>query len=96
MSLIMFGCQCEPARIVPEVRYVTTKIPADHLYIPPQVDPIDTKIATQKTFADWLLRSEERTVILENNLKAIQKLQDELLDVPDAPTPEPLIVPAVL
>lgn len=77
MSLFLYGCACQPEKIVIETKYVVTEIPDDHLDIPSQVLPIDLKQVSQKGVSDWLLRNEERTVVLENNLKAIRQLQSD-------------------
>ena len=79
-AFTLAGCACQPQvveKVVVETKYVTTQIPEDHLDIPPQVPSIDITKMSQKDVAAWMIRNEERTIVLENNLKQIRKFQED-------------------
>lgn len=86
LLLSLSGCDFLNVRPTPcpppvvENHYVKQTIPSDHLAIPPQTAKIDLKTSTQKDVARWILDNEKRTTTLEDQIKAIKKLQDERVD----------------
>lgn len=82
MCLGLAGCATAPqAEVKPSVvvqyKYVAAPIPDDALVIPANVERINLETASQKEVADWLARSEGRSLDIENKLKSIKKEQDK-------------------
>ena len=83
LLLIMFslyGCAttCEPElKTVTQIERVVVKPPAELLVIPAQDMPINVDTATQRTVAEWILKSEKRMQQMEDSLKALRKWSDE-------------------
>lgn len=74
---------CAPFKTVPETiikyKYVVITAPEEHLKIPAQIAPLDTKTATDKDAGNWILDTERRSLELEAKLKRIKELQDRRL-----------------
>ncbi len=64
------ACASDP-KTVESVRYINRVPPTELLTMPPRVEPIDLKKATQADISEWLLRYHERTGKLEAQLQAI-------------------------
>jgi hypothetical protein len=81
LSLSLIGCSTAPLigstpSIIVQYKYVSAPIPEEFLVIPAPVQALDLTNATQKSVADWLVRSEYRTKDLEDKLKLLKKNQD--------------------
>ena len=76
---------CEEQPIVTKYKYIVTEIPDTMLVIPANVNPIDTKVATDKDAAKWMIESEKRTKVIEQQLKAIRQYQEDRLKLIDVP-----------
>lgn len=72
------GCgtvQCPQPKIIVQDHYVVSPIPAKDLVIPPQVQKINTKTASQKTVSNWLAAHIGRETEMEIKLKNISQIQ---------------------
>ena len=70
LCAVLSACASTP-KTIETVRYINRVPPAELLMLPPRVEPIDLKKATQADIAEWLLRYHERTGKLEAQLQAI-------------------------
>lgn len=81
LAILLVGCAVQAPDVKPSIiiqdRYVASPIPDALLVIPPQVSPLDLSTATQKSVADWLVRSEARTQDLEEKLIEIGKIEQD-------------------
>lgn len=64
------------ADIVVKTEYVVRKAPDTLFDIPPYAKKINSITATQKDVAEWIIESEGRTQILENNIRSLKAFQD--------------------
>lgn len=78
ICLLLTGCATTPVETVTKVERVVVKPPAELLTIPAPIIPIDIDLATQRTVANWIIKSEERTMRLEQQIKSIKKWSDEV------------------
>lgn len=87
LVLILTGCSTTSSKdiLVPgEVKTVTkverivVKPPSELLLMPAPIMPINVNKATQRDVAEWILKSEERTLRLEEQLNAIIKWSNEV------------------
>jgi|688.fasta_scaffold04879_15 hypothetical protein len=65
-------------KTVVKVERVVVKPPAELLLMPTPVMPLNVNRATQRDVAEWILKSEERTLRLEEQLNAIIKWSNEV------------------
>jgi len=85
--LLATGCASEVSKdvLVPgevktvvKVERVVVKPPSELLLMPAPIMPININRATQRDVAEWILKSEERTLRLEEQLNAIIKWSNEV------------------
>jgi hypothetical protein len=76
---------CEEQPVATKYKYIVTEIPETMLVVPANVNPIDTKTATDKDAAKWMIESEKRSKIIEQQLKAIKQYQEDRLKLIDVP-----------
>ena len=80
--LILHGCASSTGghvvETVTKVERVVLVPPDELLVIPPQVMSIDVEHATQRDVAEWLIKSEQRALQLEHQIKAIIKWSKEV------------------
>lgn len=88
ITFFLFGCSTmsgpmgsSKENVVIKTEYVSRKAPNDLFEIPLYPRRLNST-ATQKDVASWLVESEGRIEILENNIRALKKFQD----APLAPT----------
>lgn len=75
----------QPAVI--QYKYVVTKIPDELFKRPEGCADIDTKVATDKDAAKWMIECEKRNAEIERRLDRVKRYQDEKLkslSVPEA------------
>ena len=65
-------------KTVIKVERVVVKPPSEMLLMPAPIMPININRATQRDVAEWILKSEERTLRLEEQLNAIIKWSNEV------------------
>lgn len=80
LCIVLTGCAtCEPQlETITKLERIVVKPPVELLNIPVQDMPIDVDHATQRTIAEWILKSERRTQQMEDQLKALKKWSEEL------------------
>jgi len=85
--LLATGCASEVSKdvLVPgevktvvKVERVVVKPPSELLLMPAPIMSININRATQRDVAEWILKSEERTLRLEEQLNAIIKWSNEV------------------
>lgn len=77
--LLLTSCATQPKiETVTEVQRIVVKPPAQLLEIPPYDMPLDVDHATQRSIAEWILKTETRMQRLEDQIKAIRKWSEEL------------------
>jgi hypothetical protein len=74
------GCASTSPKIetVVKVERIVVVPPAEFLRIPPYPMEIDFQYATQRTVADWIIKTEERMQILEQQILSIDKFYKEI------------------
>lgn len=88
LSLSLVGCatthqEAVKPSVVVEYKYVTTPIPPEFLEIPGPVLPLDFSrepLPTQKDVSEWIVNTEMRSMLMEKNLKALKKHEQEQKD----------------
>ena len=72
---ILNSCATQKPEIqtVTKIERVVIQPPAELLEIPPYDFPADVETATQRTVAEWMLKTEKRSNQMEDQLKAIKK-----------------------
>lgn len=87
LVLLLSGCTTVPTedvlvpgevKTVVKVERVVVKPPSELLLMPAPIMPININRATQRDVAEWILKSEERTLRLEEQLNAIIKWSNEV------------------
>ncbi len=88
LSTFFYGCASVPndgevlvpgeVKTVVKVERVVVKPPSELLLMPAPIMPININRATQRDVAEWILKSEERTLRLEEQLNAIIKWSNEV------------------
>lgn len=89
LALILTGCSTIPSedvlvpgevKTITKVERVVVKPPSELLLMPAPIMPINVNKATQRDVAEWILKSEERTLRLEEQLNAIIKWSNEVYE----------------
>lgn len=87
LSTFFYGCASTShedvlvpgeVKTVVKVERVVVKPPSELLLMPAPIMPINVNKATQRDVAEWILKSEERTLRLEEQLNAIIKWSNEV------------------
>lgn len=77
-ALTLSGCiLCPPKPPVIETKIVKVKVPEEFLNVPPYGKKVDTETSSQKEISGWILDTEERMYILEQQLKKIREYNDK-------------------
>lgn len=75
LAASLTGCAFPDAfvrkEVVVETHYVVRKATAEQKKLPSQPEPIDVDTADQSALADWIVRSENRTMDLESIIKRL-------------------------
>lgn len=84
-----------PPSVVVQYQTQLVTIPDEVLTVPAPIDPIDFSTKpSQKDVASWLVKKEERTRILENNLNEVKKIQADQQAKAQATVPATIPQPA--
>jgi hypothetical protein len=77
--LLLTSCASQPKiETVTKVERIVVKPPAQLLEIPPYDMSLDVDHATQRSIAQWVLKTETRMQQLEDQIKALKKWSEEL------------------
>lgn len=81
IALLLTGCAHKPA---PPITTTVTKVerivvypPAELLIIPPNDYPINVDKATQRDVSAWILKTEQRSRILETKLRELKRFFED-------------------
>ena len=80
--LLLSGCAStiqKESDVVTEYKYIVATPPKQFVELPVKVDNIDPSNATEKDLALWIAKSAERSIKMENNLKAIKEYYDNII-----------------
>jgi hypothetical protein len=72
-------------------KYVVKTLPPQLLTIPARVPMIDVQTATDRDLANWIVVSEQRSLLLEQNIGSIKALYDKQLEYIRTLAPEDVI-----
>ena len=77
-ALTLSGCSLLPSRPpIIDTKIVKVKVPEEFLNVPPYGKKVDAETSTQKEVSQWILDTEERMYILEQQLNKIREYNDK-------------------
>lgn len=78
ISLMLYGCgSFQQKQPIIDTKIVKVKVPEEFLNIPPYGKKVDVSTSTQKEISGWILDTEERMYILEQQLKKIREYNEK-------------------